>query len=344
MINEVNNLKIYFFLSANNDAISTFSDRAIALGLKKLGYHIEIVQDKEKKLEILKNPDCGAIFFQKTIQCKGHTEPYIKHLKGRVHLIHIDDDFQDMVNKEHIDTLNITDLILVGTKQHKLALADYTDKPVEEFSCVVDIENYSYVPIDQKKNRPLILGWQQGCADAYVKEFLMVKEPLTALHEKYGVELHLYGWHMGKDYPDRRHIVQEALPFSKCIEYQPIQNYLTNIVPELAKSDIFIMPYNMTNKDRIGKSGFGLKRMMSLGIPVVVTDMPQHRSLVENGITGFLAATYEEWFDNIATLIENEKLREKMSLNARNFIEEKFNEEVVLEKFIGAVNKHLSIF
>jgi hypothetical protein len=342
--NEVNNMKIGFFLSSNEDAVSTYSDKAIAIGLKKMGYDIEIIQNKEEKLNILENPFFDAIFFQKTIQCKGHTEQYIKHLKGRVHLIHIDDDFQDMVVKEHIDTLNITDLILVGTNQHKSALAHYTYTPVEVFSCVVDIENYPYTLVRKKDNNPLIIGWQQGCADAYVREFLMIKGPLNALHERYGIELHLYGWHMGKDYPDRRQVVLEALPFSRCVEYQPIKEYLSNIVPQVAKSDIFIMPYNMSDKDRIGKSGFGLKRVMSLGIPVVVTNSLHHRSLIENGVTGFLASTEEEWFDNISALIENIELRERFSLNARRLIEEQYNEEEVLKRFVESVNKHISIF
>ncbi|PKM51926.1 MAG: hypothetical protein CVV02_04765 [Firmicutes bacterium HGW-Firmicutes-7] len=338
-------MKICFFLSANDNAVSTYSDKFIALGLKKMGYDIEIIQDKEDKLNILRNPNyCDAIFFQKTIQCIGHTKQYISHLKGKVRLIHIDDDFQDMVVKEHIDTLNITDLILVGTNQHRLALADYTDTPVEVFSCIVDIENYPYKSVRQKNNNPLIISWQQGCADAYVKEFLMIKEPLNALHEKYGIELHLFGWHMGKDYPDKRQVVLEVLPFSKCIEYQSIKEYLIHIVPQIAKSDIFIMPYNMRDKDRIGKSGFGLKRVMSLGIPVVATDSIHHRSMIENGVHGFLATTEEEWFDYIKALIEDVKLRERFSLNARNLIEEKYNEAAVLKGFISVVNKHFSIF
>lgn len=337
-------MKIFFFLSANENAVSTYSDKAIALGLKKMGYDIEIIQDKEAKLNILKNPACDAILFQKTIQCIGHTEPYLKHLKGKIPLIHIDDDFQDMVVKEHIDTLNITDLILVGTRQHKIALADYTNTPAEEFSCVVDFENYPYIQGNQKSNQPLIVSWQQGCADAYVREFLMIKDSLNALHKLYGIELHLYGWHMGKDYPDKRKVVLDVLPFAKCIEYQPMEEYLMNVVPELSKSDIFIMPYNMSDKDRIGKSGFGLKRVMSLGIPAIVTDTPHHRDLIKNGVNGFLASNDEEWFSSIKELIINEKLREKLSLNARKFIELHYSEDAVLKRFINAVNKHISIF
>jgi len=324
--------------------MTTYSDKAIALGLKQRGYDIEIIQNNEKKFELLKKPYCDVIFFQKTIQSKCHTDQYIRHLKGKVHLIHIDDDFQDMEVKEHIDTLNTTDLILVGTNQHKSALAEYTCTPVEVFSCLVDIENYPYVPESQKKNEPLIIGWQQGCADAYVNEFLMIKEPLKELYKKYGVELHLYGWHMGKDYPDRRQAVLDVLPFAKCIEYQPIKEYLFNIVPQIAKSDIFIMPYNMKDTDRIGKSGFGLKRMMALGIPIVATDSLHHRSLIESGINGFLASTKDEWFSNIEALIENKNLRMEFSINARKLIEEQYNEEVVLKRFISAVNKHVSIF
>jgi glycosyltransferase involved in cell wall biosynthesis len=189
----------------------------------------------------------------------------------------------------------------------------------------------------------LIISWQQACADAYTKDLLMVSEVLCKLRDKFGVEVHLYGWHMGKDYPDRSKVVRDKMPFAKFIEYKPIQEYIRTVVPVISKSDIFIMPY-ADIPERWGKSGFGLKRIMLMGIPVVVSDTQHHRELITHGKRGFLVSTQQQWLDSLKTLVKDKKLREKFSINSRRFMEEKYNDEAITDSFIDAVNKHLSLF
>ncbi|MBZ4645638.1 MAG: glycosyltransferase [Clostridia bacterium] len=336
-------MKIYFFLSTDENSTTSYSNDLLASSLGNQGYKVEIVRDIREKFKILNKPDGEVIIFQKTIQCAAHTSKAIRHLKGKVYLVHIDDDFLDMQNKEHIETLNISDLIIVGTQKHKTALRDYTTTPVEAITGILDLENYEYVPVDKKSNNPLIISWQQSCADAYVKDLLMVAKPLCALNKEYGIQLHLYGWHMGKDYPDHSGKVREAMPFAKFIEYQPMKQYLANIVPQIAKSDIFVMPY-IDHPNRWGKSGFGLKRMMLLGLPVVASDTQHHATLIENGVNGFLASTDEQWYLALKSLINDRDLREKLSMNARKLIEKKYNNEITSQEFLQVLKKYIPFF
>ena len=60
-------------------------------------------------------------------------------------------------------------------------------------------------------------------------------------------------------------------------------------MPKISKSDIFILPY-INIPDRIGKSGFSLKRIMLLGIPVVASCTDHNKSIINDGIDGFLAS------------------------------------------------------
>lgn len=336
-------MKIYFFLLGSKNATTSYSNTLFALGLQNLGYEVEIVRDLERKKCILKNPDCEAIVFQKTIQCPAHTSRYIGHLKGKVHLIHIDDDFQDMHLNEHVKTLKMTDLILVGTNQHKKALKDYTQVPVETISCVLDTEHYPYVPIQQKNNQRLIISWQQSCADAYTKDLLSIAEPLHHIIEKYPVDLHLYGWHMGKDYPDHRKEILDVFPEATFVAYEPMDQYIQHIVPRLSQSDLFLMPY-IDIPHRWGKSGFGLKRVMLMGIPIIASNMEHHRELITPEQTGFLASNHQEWYHAMEKLVLSHALRQHIAINARKHMETAYNEEAVLRRFIDAIKAHIPIF
>lgn len=336
-------MKSYFFIIPSGNSTTTYANMLFASALRSLGYNVETVTDIDKKYEILKNPDCDAIFFQKTIQCPAHTKKYIGHLKGKVKLIHIDNDFQDMNKKDKLETLKITDLIIVCTTQHRRALKEYTDAPIEVVSCMIDFENYTYVPITQKTNNPLIISWQQACADAYIKDLLMIAKPLSKIHNNYNTELHLYGWHMGKDYPDLRTEVKRKLPFATFIEYQPLDRYFTDVVPKIAQSDIFIMPY-IKHKGRWGKSAFGLKRLMCLGLPIVASDTEHHRTLIKNGYNGYLAGTEHQWYNSLEKLINNEELRNSFAVNSKKLIETDYSKHKIIRQFVNAVNKHILLF
>ncbi len=336
-------MKVYFFVLGSGNSTTSYSNRMFAKGLMQKGYSVEIVETLQDKYSILEKVNSGIIFFQKTIQCPAHISKAFKHLKGKVFLVHIDDDFQDMKNAEHIHTLDSTDLILVGTAQHKEALKHYTSTPVETISCLLDIENYPFSDPIHKNNMPLIISWQQSCADAYTKDLLSIASPLSALFQKYNFQLDLYGWHLGKDYPDRSNSVREALPFANFIEYQPMTKYLTHIIPRLSQSDIFIMPY-IDIPERWGKSGFSLKRIMLLGIPIAATATLHHQDLIKHQFNGLLAVSLDEWYSNIEKLILDVNLRSRLAQNARNKMDSEYHFDQVMDNFISNVKKHCKYF
>ena len=336
-------MKGYFFLLDKKNSTTTFSDLLFAKSLIKLGYNIDIVYNLDEKLSILNNCDADIIFFQKTIQCPAHTSKYISKLKNKVFLCHIDDDFQDMKSIEHINTLKISDLILVGTELHKKSLQSYVSTPIDTISCLLDDKNYPYTSPRENLTPVPIISWQQSCADAYVNDLLSISSSLIKLHEKYNYTLNLYGWHMGIDYPDLSKPVRETFPWANLIPYEPMEKYLINIVPKISKSDIFILPY-INIPDRIGKSGFSLKRIMLLGIPVVASCTDHNKSIINDGIDGFLASSETEWYNKIEALILDKNLRFNFSKLANLKMNTDYNEDIIIDKFINNVKKYFNKF
>lgn len=337
-------MKIKFFISDNDLAPTTVSAKLILACLQKRGYDIEAVQDTKRKLDLLTAPDYDMIIFQKKIY-RGHTYPDVKHLKGQVKLVYIDDDFLGMEYERHVRTLANADLVMVGNGQHKQLMGKYIDVPVEAFTSIMDFENYPYTDYLSRKNDPLIITWQQSLADVYIDDLLSIKEALIGLHEKYKIHLQLNGWHEGKHYgvPDKRPIIHQELPFAECIAFQPYEGYVKHIVPEIAKADIAIVPY-INIPDRYGKSGFALKRTMLLGVPVVVSPIGVHEELIQDGVNGYLAITVEEWYSKLEDLILQGIKRRNFSLRARRLMEEKFSYNQCTDIFIHAVMKHIPEF
>lgn len=67
-----------------------------------------------------------------------------------------------------------------------------------------------------------------------------------------------------------------------------------------------------------------LAAAMACGLPAVVLDTPRHRSLVVDGVTGFLCATDRDLVGRAAELIHDAALRARMGFAARAAAEQRF--------------------
>ncbi len=100
----------------------------------------------------------------------------------------------------------------------------------------------------------------------------------------------------------------------------------------LAQLDIGIMPLTDAPFER-GKCGYKLVQYMSVGIPVVASPIGVNRSIVMDGVTGFLATTPEEWRRALIALCSNTAMRDQMGREARR----RFELHYCLEKFVPQV-------
>jgi glycosyltransferase involved in cell wall biosynthesis len=75
---------------------------------------------------------------------------------------------------------------------------------------------------------------------------------------------------------------------------------------------------------------------MSLGKPVLVSDAIAQRRLVENNNTGLVHKEKDarDFSDKVLTLYHNEKLRNELGHNGKDFIENKFSWEQTSKKLL----------
>jgi glycosyltransferase involved in cell wall biosynthesis len=61
-----------------------------------------------------------------------------------------------------------------------------------------------------------------------------------------------------------------------------------------------------------GKCSFKVLEYSASGLPVVASPIGTNAEYVQDGLTGFLAATMDDWVDKIVQLIENPERRRSM--------------------------------
>lgn len=94
-------------------------------------------------------------------------------------------------------------------------------------------------------------------------------------------------------------------------------------VHELADADIGVsfLPDDEWSR---GKCGLKVLQYMAAGLPVVANPVGMNREMVEQGVTGFLARTPEEWAEAIRVLADDPALRLRMGAAGRAAVERRF--------------------
>lgn len=93
---------------------------------------------------------------------------------------------------------------------------------------------------------------------------------------------------------------------------------------DLASFDIGIMPLPDNPWTR-GKCGMKLLQYQAAGLPCVASPVGVNREIIQDGVTGFLAASPEEWVAKLKRLVEDGELRSRMGRQARRHVEEHFS-------------------
>jgi glycosyltransferase involved in cell wall biosynthesis len=106
----------------------------------------------------------------------------------------------------------------------------------------------------------------------------------------------------------------------------------------IQKSDIIVLPSYREGLPRVMLEG------MSMGKPLITTDVPGCRETVVNNYNGFLVEVKNETalanvFKEMLTL--GSSVREKMGIAGRKMALEIFDEKIITQKYINAVNEEL---
>ncbi len=93
---------------------------------------------------------------------------------------------------------------------------------------------------------------------------------------------------------------------------------------QLAGIDIGLMPLPQDSWAQ-GKCGFKLIQYLAAGIPAVASAVGVNNQIIQQGSSGFLASSLDEWEEKLKQLIENVDLRRQFGLAGRQTMEEKYN-------------------
>ena len=111
-------------------------------------------------------------------------------------------------------------------------------------------------------------------------------------------------------------------------------------VEDLRGIDIGIMPLD-TSDDAwtSGKTGTKAMQYMAMGIPAVVSAVEFTQRLIEDGSSGFLAATEDEWFAKLSALLEDESLRRRVGLAGRAVVERDYSLKANAPRLTGVIER-----
>ena len=188
---------------------------------------------------------------------------------------------------------------------------------------VIDLNRYKVR--SRKKASPFTIGWIGSPTTAdYLCHILPV---LSELQSKYSMRVVVVG--AGKK--QLQNVPFKFLPWSERSEVGVIQTF-----------DVGIMPLPDTPWSK-GKCGYKLIQYMACGVPVVASNIGANSEIVCHGKHGFLTHKKNDWYQAILTLYLSNDLRQSMSLNCRDRVEERFNLDItapVLEKHLRQVGSY----
>lgn len=94
-------------------------------------------------------------------------------------------------------------------------------------------------------------------------------------------------------------------------------------VQNISDCDVGVMPL-FDGPFEMGKCGYKLIQYMGCGLPVVASSVGANLEIVQEGVTGFLASTTEEWYQALAKLMGDRADRLRMGAMGRRRVEEKY--------------------
>jgi glycosyltransferase involved in cell wall biosynthesis len=174
------------------------------------------------------------------------------------------------------------------------SLAEYCRKYNSSVHVVVScVETNVYKPATTiKDNQQFVIGWVgQPSTLIYLDD---IERPLRTLHERYGPRLSFK--------------IVSSKPYSSAA--YPVTNKMWRLEDEpddIRSFNVGIVPlrdYSWTTY----KMAYRPYLYMACGIPVILSSVGPSFSVLEHGKEGFFARTEEDWYDGLATLIENPEL------------------------------------
>lgn len=251
----------------------------------------------------------------------------LAHEQGKPVIMDMDDDLlgleydhPDLVNSsfgfELVPTLyalRAVDAVTVTTPQLRRVIAQHNEH-VYILPNYLDDNIWSMKLMERPANSFPVTLMYFG-TKSHQSDLEMISEPLKALAQKYSERLTFIFY--GVEAPVGLDSVADVRYFPTVThEYKEFARHIQEFDADIAFAPLQDTDFNQN------KSPLKYFEYTALGLPSVYSNIPPYKGVVEDGKTGFLASSSEEWFDRLTRLVENPMLRKTMLQHAQEDIKQ----------------------
>ncbi|HKS16500.1 MAG TPA: glycosyltransferase family 4 protein, partial [Planctomycetota bacterium] len=194
----------------------------------------------------------------------------------------------------------------------------YVEHPerVHVLPTAIDLARWTARP-PAKREGPLTIGWVGTAANSHLLE--IVTAPLQKVCRRHpGLELKV----ICDEAPTISGFPVRTQPYSAETEVEDIRSFDIAIAPQIED------PWTR------GKVSTKLLAYFAAGLPTVASDVEAHRTLVRDGVNGFLAGTLSSWEERLEKLIATPELRDAVGAEARKTVETEYSLEATVPRYV----------
>ena len=213
--------------------------------------------------------------------------------------------FEDVETPKEV--MRLSRVVLAGNEFLAEYARPYAGRVVVLPTCI-DTQRFVPRARQRRPGEPLLVGWIGSHSTA---KYLHSLKPV--LEEA------------AREIPFRLYIVGSAEPLAlKGIEVTQAAWSLAREVDDFSRCDVGVYPV-WPDAWGEGKCGYKAIQFMACGVPVVASAVGVNRTIIEEGVTGSLASTEEEWVDKLKQLLLDAALRQRLGQAGREAIEARYS-------------------
>lgn len=205
--------------------------------------------------------------------------------------------------------VHLADRVIVSN-EHLRAYCSAFTKRVHVIPTTIDTERFRPANGERSPRERIRIGWIGSHSTAkYLDE---IKGALARVAAQIPIEILVVGASRNFEVPGA-----EVINVDWSLERE---------VSDFQSIDIGVYPL-ADSEWELGKAGFKTIQYMAVGVPSVVAPVGVNASIVQHGVTGYFAATEDEWVEHLLRLGRSREERERIGAAGRAWVVDNFSTE-----------------
>lgn len=219
--------------------------------------------------------------------------------------------------------IGMADLVIAGN-DYLASYAKAYNPRVEMLPTVVDTELYQ--PVQQERaDGKVVIGWTGSHTS--MSHLLPAIPMLRSVQDRFGERVSF-------------RIISDRTLEVQGLDIENVRWNSATEATDLAGIDIGIMPLEDSEWSK-GKCGFKGLQYMGMGKPAVMQDIGVNRTIIQDGVNGFLASTPEQWSECLSRLVEDADLRRRIGCAARETVVQHYSMIAWRDRYLQLFNELL---